>query len=35
MEHHNIENIFEEMIDNIKYIKLISRFSKMSKIKQK
>lgn len=33
MAYHNIENLFEEMIDNVKYIKLISRFSKIPKVK--
>ena len=30
MQYHNIENIFDEMIESIKYIKISSKFCNMS-----
>ena len=35
MKYHNVEKIFEEMIDNIVYAKITSRFCNLSTINKK
>lgn len=35
MKYHNVESIFDEMLDNIKYIKISTKFCHLSTISKK